>query len=374
MPTDEDALVWMCLTRASGVDLAQVSEALARCGSLREVRELALNPRGYAGLPSPLARFLRGPAGSPTATERRWLAHPDHHVIGIDDARFPASLRELHDCPLALYVVGRVDALRAPQLAIVGSRNPTPQGRENAEGFAKYLTRHGLTITSGLAEGIDAAAHRGALAVQGMTVGVLGTGIDVVYPAIHRSLAAQIARHGALISEFPLGTPPLRGNFPRRNRLIACLAQGTLVVEAAARSGSLITARMAGELGREVFALPGSIHNPLARGCHALIRDGARLTETAHEVLIELNFSPKPYVAEATSDRPANAAATTAGLDNDHKILLDALGFDPVDLDSVVVRTGFKAQAVSSMMLILELEGHVQAAPGGRYSRVARSP
>jgi DNA processing protein len=270
-----------------------------------------------------------------------------------------------------LYVAGNLGVLADPQLAIVGSRNPTAQGRETAAAFAEYLAERGLAITSGLAQGIDASAHQGALAAQGITLAVLGTGIDIVYPRCHRSLFADIESRGALISEFPLGTPPKRGNFPRRNRLIAGLCLGTLVVEAARRSGSLITARLANTYGREVFAVPGSIHNPLSRGCHELIKAGAKLVDSTADILSELNFSSlfaKELDAPSTG---RSAAPPAAGMDNDHKILLDALGFDPVDLDRLVVRTGFKPEAVSSMMLILELEGHVQAAPGGRYSRVA---
>ena len=284
-----------------------------------------------------------------------------------------ALLRSAARHPFALYIAGNLDALNDPQLAIVGSRNPTAQGRETAEVFGEYLAARGLTVTSGLAVGIDSAAHRGALRAQGITLAVLGSGVDVVYPSNNRPMAAEIQRQGALISAFPLGSPPRRAHFPQRNAIIAALSLGTLVVEAARRSGSLITARLALDLGREVFAIPGSIHSPLSRGCHELIRQGAYLTETAHDILSELNFSA--FFA-GVAQAPAGAAAApipASGMDKEHKILLDALGFDPADLDVLVVRTGFKPEAVSSMMLILELEGHVQAAPGGRYSRVVRS-
>jgi DNA processing protein len=291
----------------------------------------------------------------------------------MTDARYPAILRAAPNCPIALYVAGNIDALNDPQLAIVGSRNPSPAGREIAFELAESLAMRGLSITSGLAEGIDSAAHRGALAAQGTTVAVLGSGIDVVYPRRNFSLSAKIRQRGAVISEFPLGTPPRRGNFPRRNRIIAALSLGTLVVEAAQRSGSLITARMAGEYGRELFAVPGSIRNPLSRGCHELIRQGAKLTESAADILSELNFSGFFAMVGCPPKAPAPGLGIEAGMDKEHKILLDALGFDPVDLDLLVVRSGFKPEAVSSMMLILELEGHVQAAPGGRYSRVVRS-
>jgi len=301
------------------------------------------------------------------------MENPRHHVLPFTDGRYPILLRSMERHPIALFVVGNLEVLNDPQLAVVGTRNPTPQGRDTAREFSEYLAGRGLTVTSGLAEGIDSAAHRGALAAQGVTLAVLGSGVDVIYPRSNVPLAEEILDQGALISAFPLGTPPRRDNFPQRNEIIAGLSLGTLVIEAARRSGSLITARWAAELGREVFAVPGSIHNPLSRGCHELIRQGAKLTETAHDILSELDFSGF-FAARtrAVPSRPAAARDATA-MDNDHKILLDALGFDPADLDVLVVRTGFKPDAVSSMMLILELEGHVQAAPGGRYSRVVRS-
>jgi DNA processing protein len=282
-------------------------------------------------------------------------------------------LREAGRYPIALYVAGNVDVLNDPQLAIVGSRNPTPQGQATAQDFAECLAARGLAITSGLAAGIDSGAHRGTLMAQGVTLAVLGSGADVVYPRCNLALSREIQHRGALLSSFPLGTPPRAENFPQRNSLIAGLSLGVLVVEAARRSGSLITAQLAGDLGRELFAVPGSIHSPLSRGCHELIRQGAKLTETAHDILNELDFSAFCSARAGAPTGPCAAPIPASGMDKEHKILLDALGFDPTDLDLLVVRTGFKPEAVSSMMLILELEGHVQAAPGGRYSRVVRS-
>jgi DNA processing protein len=371
MLENDDLLAWGTLGRAPGLDVATLSAALDRLGSPTAILSASKAKRVHAAIPSVTAAFLSTPAAVPRTAERRWLEAARHYLIPFRDPRFPRLLLSLPDCPIVLYVSGNIDALTDPQLAIVGSRNPTHQGRETAGAFAEYLAERGLGITSGVAEGIDAGAHRGALKAQGITLGVLGTGIDVVYPRCNQRLCEDIERQGALITEFPLGTPPSRGNFPQRNRIIAGLCLGTLVVEAARRSGSLITARLANTYGREVFAIPGSIHNPLSRGCHELIKAGAKLVETADDILAELNFS-----AFFTNDLGKTAAARSEalpspGMDKDRKILLDALGFDPADLDMLVVRTGFKPDAVSSMMLILELEGHVQAAPGGRYSRVA---
>jgi DNA processing protein len=367
----DDALAWITLSRTPALNAANVLAALERLETASGIVAASEALRERAGIPVAARDFLRQIGCGPDAAERKWLQNERHHLLPITDPRYPKLLRSLTDCPIALYIAGNIDALCDPQLAVVGSRNPTPQGRDTAFDFAHYLAQRGLAITSGLAQGIDAAAHRGALAAQGITVAVLGNGIDVMYPRGNRNLSEIIERHGALISEFPLGTAPRRAHFPRRNRIIAGMTLGTLVVEAANRSGSKITARAANDCGREVFAIPGSIHNPLSRGCHELIKQGAKLTETPDDILSELNFS-------AFFANDSRAAATGAkrnsgpsGMDKEHKILLDALGFDPADLDMLVVRTGFKPEAVSSMMLILELEGHVQAAPGGRYSRVA---
>jgi DNA processing protein len=367
----DDALAWATLTRAPSLNAATVLAALERLQSARGIVEASEADGARAGIPAAARDFLRHAAGSQFAADRKWLQNERHHLLPITDTRYPKLLRSLPDCPMALYVAGSVDALGDPQLAVVGSRNPTPQGRDTAFDFAHRLAHRGLAITSGLAQGIDDAAHRGALATQGLTVAVLGNGIDVVYPRSNRDLSEMIERHGALVSEFPLGTAPRRANFPRRNRIIAGLSLGTLVVEAACRSGSRITALAANDCGREVFAIPGSIHNPLSRGCHELIKQGAKLTETPDDILSELNFSAFFANDTGTAGGGAERNRVASGMDKEHKILLDALGFDPADLDMLVVRTGFKAQAVSSMMLILELEGHVQAAPGGRYSRVA---
>jgi DNA processing protein len=373
MPSREESVAWVTLTRAPELDVASLPRALETLRHARGIVEASDASRAEAGIPAAAREFLSSTQAALRGTERAWLENPDHHVVPFTDPHYPALLRTAERHPIALYVIGNPEVLNDPQLAIVGSRNPTPQGQETALEFSEYLAGRGLAITSGLALGIDSAAHRGALRAQGITLAVLGSGVDVIYPRSNQPLAVEIQRQGALISGFPLGTPPRREHFPQRNGIIAGLCLGTLVVEAARRSGSLITARLAANQSREVFAIPGSIHSPLSRGCHELIRQGAKLTETAHDILRELNFSAFFALTAGAPTEPAAAAKPASGMDKEHKILLDALGFDPADLDVLVVRTGFKAEAVSSMMLILELEGHVQAAPGGRYSRVVRS-
>ncbi len=287
---------------------------------------------------------------------------------------YPPQLASIPDPPELLHFRGDPLVLSAPAIAIVGSRRPTPAGRATAFEFARQLASHGLVVTSGLAAGIDAAAHRGALAAGGATVAVCGTGLDRTYPDSHAALAREIAAQGTVVSEFPPGTLPLPHHFPRRNRLISGLSLGVLVVEAQYRSGSLITARLAAEQGREVFALPGSIHNPLARGCHRLIRDGARLVETVQEVLAGLQadlFAALP----APSVQPRDTQAISAGpLDRESKILLNACGFEPVDVDTLVQRTGFTAASVASMLVMLELRGEVEPSAGGTYCRLPARP
>ena len=291
-------------------------------------------------------------------TTWQWLAGAEQRaVLTLGDALYPQLLLETADPPLLLYLQGRLDLLAAPTLAVVGSRNPTPQGSENARAFAAHLSGAGITVVSGLALGIDAAAHEGGLAGAGSTIAVVGTGLDRVYPKRHHDLAQRIAANGLLMSEYALGTPPLPAHFPQRNRLIAGLARGTLVVEAALQSGSLITARLAAEAGREVFALPGSIHAPQSRGCHALIRQGAKLVERAADILEELNFAnaaSAPVVPE-----PVSAADP----------LLDALGYDPVSLDALVARTGIEASLLNARLLEFELDGRVARLPGQLFQR-----
>jgi DNA processing protein len=369
MPLSEELLAWSRLVRTQGLGRRALEAMLARFGSASALVAAADAGRERAAICAGLGARLRDTARV-RSSDIRWLEDPRHHLLPFTDPSYPSLLDALRDRPVALYVAGDAGALGAPQSAIVGSRNPTRQGAETAFEFAHDLAERGIAITSGLACGIDTAAHRGALAAEGATLAVLGSGVDTVYPRANRPLAEEVVECGALVSEFPPGTPPRRGHFPRRNRIIAALSQATLVVEAARGSGSLISARIAGYLGRKVFAVPGSIHSPLSRGCHELIRNGAKVAESADDILSELSgadlFEPHTRIAGGGF----SPVAGRMGLDKHHKILLDALGFDPADLDTLIARSGLKAEAVSSMMLILELEGHVQAAPGGRYSRI----
>ncbi len=298
--------------------------------------------------------------------ENEWLHDENHHLIRLGDDMYPELLAGIASPPAQLYVNGDPEILHLPALAIVGSRNPTTGGAQTAFEFARHLGATGFCIVSGLAQGIDAAAHSGALAAGAPTVAFLGHGIDRVYPAANRDLARDIARRGALVSEFPLGTAPGRALFPQRNRLISGLCLGTLVVEAARRSGSLITARLAAEEGREVFAIPGSIHNPLSRGCHQLIRQGAKLVEAADDILSEL--APLAGHMLQTVDQSTGSDPSPVEVDEEYVKLLEAIGHDPVNADELVARSGLTIEQVSSMLLILELEGKIEKLSGGRYS------
>lgn len=305
-----------------------------------------------------------------TAQTQEWAVQADNYMLTLADAAYPPALLEIPDPPILLYAKGRVELLSRPSLAIVGSRNASTQGTVNAENFAEALSLAGLSIVSGMALGIDTAAHRGGLLAlrqlpnAGSTIAVIGTGADIVYPARNRTLAHQIAEQGCILSEYALGTPAIASNFPRRNRLISGLARGVLVVEAALQSGSLITARMAVEQGRDVFALPGSIHSPLAKGCHQLIKQGAKLVETAQDILEELKYISRASVTAI----PANAEALA--LDAQATQVLQALGFDAVDADTLAARCQLDIGALSAQLFALELNGLLEILPGGLYRRV----
>ncbi len=315
-------------------------------------------------------------AQHPADSDLQWLERDQRQLLTWNDPDYPALLRQVADPPAALWVVGDTSALWQPQLAVVGSRNASAGGLALARDFSSTLARSGLAITSGLALGIDGAAHSACLDAGGISLGAVGHGPDQIYPRSHRALAERIIAEGAIVSEFPPGTSPKPGYFPRRNRIIAGLALGTLVVEAGLASGSLITARLASEAGREVFAIPGSIHNPLAKGCHRLIRDGAKLVESAQEIYDELAPLARQWAeslrAHLTDSALAPTSAPTKALgtdDAEYLQLREAMGFDPVSMDELVERTGLTVNQLSSMLLKLELDGEVVSTPGGRYSR-----
>lgn len=364
MSTIDDLKRWLVLLRAPGLGPAACRELVSRAGG---IERLFLDPP--ADLAPELRSWLRRPDWAAAEADLAWAeAAGDRHILTLADARYPPLLASIADAPPVLYVIGDPALLACPQLAMVGSRNPTPSGAETAYAFARHLAGAGLVITSGLALGVDAASHKGALDAPGQTIAVAGTGLDRVYPARHKALAHAIAEHGALVSEFPPGTPPLPFHFPRRNRIISGLSVGTLVVEAALGSGSLITARTAVEQGREVFAIPGSIHNPLARGCHRLIREGAKLVEIAGDILEEL--APQLCAALAESD-PVNEV-TSVELEPAARRLLECLDQAPTAVDLLVERSGLTADTVSSILLVLELQGYVAAVPGGHYIRTGK--
>ncbi|MGH8292648.1 MAG: DNA-processing protein DprA [Gammaproteobacteria bacterium] len=368
-----EATFWLVLARAPGLGPAGFSALLARCGTPDGIFAAPKRDFTGLGLGAETIRWLESPDWNAVEKDQRWLETAGAALLPCTDPDYPTLLKQIPDPPIVLFLRGEVALLGSPQLAIVGSRNPSGEGRRNAEEFAAYLARCGLTITSGMALGIDGASHRGALKASGKTLAVWGTGLDKVYPPAHRELAEQIAAHGLIVSEYAPGTPPLPHNFPRRNRLISGLSVGTLVVEANQTSGSLITARLASEQGREVFAIPGSIHNPLARGCHRLIREGAKLVESAGDILEELAPLLK-LEAAAAPQAPAETQAADEPDDPEYRLLLNSLDYAPTSVDALVERTGLTPDVVSSMLLMLELQGQVEAAPGGHYSRVNKRP
>ena len=367
----DDPERWLRLARAPGLHAGQLQEWLAQGASPIDLTRESQAALAAIGLGQSAIRSLQQPDSAAIASDLRWLqAATNRRLVTWGSAEYPPLLAQIPDAPLVLYVEGDPMALCLPQLAIVGSRNPTALGRDTATRFAQHLAQAGLAITSGLALGIDAAAHRGALHADARTIAVVGRGLDAIYPRENTALAREIVdRQGTLVTDLAIGTPPLQQNFPRRNRILSGLAVGTLVVEAALRSGSLITARLAADQGREVFAIPGSIHNPMARGCHRLLRQGARLVESVDDIFAELEAIIGEISRIAQEPPPAGADLRAPPLDKEYEILLDALGFEPAGLDDLVVRTGLKAGAVASMLLILELDGRVQQQPGGRFSR-----
>ncbi|WP_244137795.1 DNA-processing protein DprA [Burkholderia sp. BCC1644] len=397
---------WLQLALAPGLAPAVLQILLDAFGSPAAL--LRASDPAIAAVSSPAAAQAvraseRGDLDARTDAVLAWLDAPGNALVTLHDPAYPPRLRDLHDPPPLLYVKGRLDLLHARGLAVVGSRHATPQGLADATGFARALSDAGLSIVSGLALGIDGAAHRGGLDGRSGTVAVIATGADLVYPARHRALAHEIAARGAIVSEWPLGTPARAAHFPQRNRLIAALAIGTLVVEAAPRSGSLITARLANELGRDVFAVPGSIHAPLAQGCHALIRDGAKLTAAPLDVLEEYGLAEPAACATGRPARaghpganadgiriieaagaeqtdPAVPAATPARIEApppgaaSEQAALAALGYGPVTYEWLAEHSGLSDDVLHGALLALELAGRVASLPGGRFARLDATP
>lgn len=363
---DEELIAWLRLVLTPGIGIRTAHKLLTAFGMPQEIFNASYHALKQ-NVPEKLAEQLHAPASDDIKALSdktfAWLSGQGNRLLTLADSRYPKKLLQIPDPPLMLYVKGRLDLLSADAIAIVGSRNATAQGCLDAENFASALGHAGLTTVSGLALGIDAAAHRGGLKSPGSTIAVIGTGADIVYPARNHALAHQIADEGCIISEFPLGTSPMPANFPRRNRIISGLADGILVVEAAAQSGSLITAKLALEQGRDVFAIPGSIHSPLSRGCHALIRQGAKLVETAEDILSELKRQ-MPVIGDKVPEMPK--AETPASVS---PLLMD-MGFDPVDMDTLCQRHGMDAATLSAELLNLELMGQVESLPGGYYRRL----
>ncbi len=367
--TQREQAAALALLRMPGIGPITFQRLVAHFGSCQGVLSAGRSEWVQAGLPAAIVALLRTPNWPLVETDLRWLEQPGHHLLRLGESAYPALLATLADAPPLLFVRGDPEVLAQAALAVVGSRNPTTGGRRLASRFAADLTRYGLVVVSGLAVGVDAAAHRGALEAGGLSVAVCGTGLDTVYPRTHAALADQLIAEGALVSEWPPGTPALPAHFPRRNRIISALSLGTLVVEAALRSGSLITARLAAEQGREVFAIPGSIDNPLARGCHALIRQGAKLVESVADILEEL---PANLATARVQQSPLadDIPSRPTELPEETRTLLNAMGYTPVTVDELVERVGLTAQMLSSMLLAMELQGLVEALPGGRYGRL----
>jgi DNA processing protein len=359
MSPDSETLAWLKLALVAELTPTIFRKLLAAYGTPEAICALDFGTLARNVPDATAAAIVRGPGAECLDVTLRWLEDPANNVVTFADKSYPRLLLEISDPPPLLYVKGNADLLDHASLAVVGSRNATPQGNANAQAFAHELSDGGFTIVSGMALGIDGAAHLGGLSGASSSVAVVGTGLDIVYPARNRELAHRLALEGALVSEFALGTPALASNFPRRNRLISGLSRGCLVVEAALKSGSLITARYALEQGRDVFAVPGSIHSPLSKGCHLLLKQGAKLVEDSRDILEELGVASYKSREVSTEGEPA------AG-----NMVLAQLGFDPLDLDVLCQRCGLTPETASAMLLTLELEGVVNRLPGGKFQRV----
>lgn len=354
MSLDATLASWLTLNQLSGLGNEGLRRLLQVHGSPDAILQSSFSVLSRTVKPAVAQAIVDASIRFDLDSVDAWLQQPGNRVITIADSEYPQSLLNIADPPFLLFVKGRLDLLNNPAIAIVGSRNASAQGLRNAEAFAHSLSESGFSVVSGMALGVDASAHSGALRGKASTIAVVGTGLDRVYPAANRDLAHQLALHGTIISEFPLGTPPIAANFPRRNRIISGLSQGCLVIEASLQSGSLITARFAIEQGREVFAIPGSIHSPQSKGCHSLLKQGAKLVENAQDILEEFGFSVQRSSPSTEFDQP----------------LFQHLGFDPVDLDTLCFRSRLTIDALSAILLQLELDGVVASLPGGLYQRI----
>ena len=356
MPLDGELASWLTLSQISGLGNEGFRRLLQAFGTPTAILATPAATLKQIVRPAVANAIKQKPDVAYISQISNWLEDPFNHIVTLADSDYPQALLNIPDPPCLLYVKGRLDLLNHSSLAIVGSRSATPQGIRNAQTFAHAASESALCVVSGMAHGIDTAAHLGGLGACGSSIAVVGTGLDKVYPSANRELAHQLATHGTLISEFPLGTPPLAPNFPRRNRIISGLSLGCLVVEASLQSGSLITARMALEQGREVFAIPGSIHSPQSKGCHALIKQGAKLVENPLDILDELRWH--------------STSAVTHAKEHDNHPVFAYLGFDPLDIDSLSQRSGLTVEALSAILLQLELDGHVTTLSGGMYQRI----
>ena len=356
---ESDIEPWLALGLIDGLGDESIRRLLVTFSSPAEIFSANITSLERVVKKKVAYNIVQGADEKKIAATLKWLEDSRNSIITLADPDYPSLLLNIPDPPPLLYLKGKRELLNRQMLAIVGSRNATPQGLANAEAFAEAASNAGLCIVSGMALGVDAAAHRGGLRGSSASIAVVGTGLDLVYPASHRRLAHELAEEGALISEFPLSTPAMGSNFPRRNRIISGLSRGCLVVEAALQSGSLITAKQALEQGREVFAIPGSIHSPLSKGCHALIKQGAKLVESAHDILDELGYQSKSLITQNDEEQPEGEES-----------LLRHLGHDITDIDTLCLRSGLTIETVSAMLLAFELDGVIASLPGGRYQRL----
>lgn len=368
---------WLLAIRTSGLGFVRINKLINHFDGIENIFQQNHYPE-HLGIPKAVQTALNNPDINIIGPDLKWLERPNNHVLTIDDDLFPPLLKHTDSPPPLLYVTGNPDVLLGPQLAVVGSRNATVGGLKNTHNFCADLAKGGLTITSGLALGVDGQAHQAALEVEAQTIAVTGTGLDIVYPAKHKKLAHDIANHGALVSEFPIGTQANAGHFPRRNRIICGLSLGTLVIEASIKSGTLITARQTMDINRPVMAIPGSIHSPMSKGCHALIKQGAKLVESAAEILEELTPLAQSLSIQI-QEKMSLLEDNTVKLQNkphieeknhEHELVLGHIMYDPTTIEEIILKSGLTAQEISSILLILELENKIQALPGARYIRL----